>query len=1517
MRITLIIDGIMRDFHLPEKIKGQVWINKSDYDEKLLIVEATDGRWALTERRDYTRLMNVTHYADKASGSVEVISDGKLFLQGKQLVVFQVIPSGIKGFLLIVDEEIKNGFFEHYSLNRDREIQIGKDSGCEICYRNSYVSGHHATLTHNGEEWVLSSSGRNGTFLNGRLIELEKVSPGDTIRILDLIIVIGFDEVAINNPDNSVRVSLDMAVAPEPEAADKEEVEGETYYYRLPRFKKSIETFELKIDPPPADQVGDEMPLLMTIGPSATMGLTSLVTGVYSVSRAINTGNWTSAIPSMVMCIGMLLGSVLWPIISKNYTRKQKEKKERIRQTKYTKYLKECKRAVAAETKRQRDILLENYPSTDTCLNMVLTCSDTLWQRNNKQNDFLYIKLGTGTLKLDADIKYQERRFSISEDNLENEMFEFCESEKVIDYAPITFSLREHFLTAIVATEAELENYIKGLLVQLLYSYGYDELKLVFIMDEAQYQRFSYVRWLPHTWNEQHSFRFIATNAEETKSLSRYLDSLLDDENDEKEEELKSPNYIIFALNRDLALRTSVLKRIYASKNRHNISVISCVGELNQVPKDMQAVIRIRNGEGSVVYKSDDSAENILFRDDVSTKKDIEQFAIILANTFLDMDDDGKNLPKTYQFMKMMEAGSLKDLNIINRWRENDPTTSLKAQIGIDSLGDLIYLDLHQKAHGPHGLVAGMTGSGKSEFIITYILSLAVNYHPYEVAFVLIDYKGGGMAKTFEKLPHTVGIITNLDGSAIQRSLMSIESELKVREEIFAETSKRLGESNIDIYKYQKYYREGKVSRPLPHLFVISDEFAELKAQQPEFMQQLISTARIGRSLGVHLILATQKPAGVVDDQIWSNSRFRICLKVQDRNDSMDMLKRPEAANLIETGRFYMQVGYNEMFQLGQSAWAGADYVEGEDKTAEGELTVINRLGIPIMIGRVKTAKVRKAEKQVDKIVSYIGEIAKEEHLQQIRLWEEPLSEHPLVDELEKKYQYKAKKNVLKPLVGEVDIPSAQKKDALYIPLSDMGNVLVYGAAEGGKTTFLHALIYSLIRHHAPNEINLYILDFYTEILGCYREAPQVADVVYAFDKDKIRRLFKLLMADVKERRAKLGQYGGSYKIYQEQNDDMPAKIVIIHNYGIFRELYQDEGEQLDYLAREGVKYGIYFVLTAAGYGAIRMSMLQNFKLIYALQLNDPSDYSTILGKTGGLIPAAFKGRGLYRNESINEFQTAYISKDDVPMAAIGALVEVLKESVEMPEGHTKSLDTLPNHLSKAYFVEKGAEITDTHWPIAVDVTNDEIVYQSCDEQNIHMIYSEGNQYRAFCRGLLGMVPDNKKLIVIDSTGDLSGVKIGNGRHATTYKEIEAVILELFDLVLKRNNDWKDMGMPGELPESYEPVYVMITGLASLMDAIPDDQLLERLKLILLKTQTVFRIYLYVADSSKTVLYERQDWYTSQCKNKTIIWIGPGYLSQRRAYARVDLPKEYDRDAANQGACVADGEVRFVQLLEG
>ena len=202
-------------------------------------------------------------------------------------------------------------------------------------------------------------------------------------------------------------------------------------------------------------------------------------------------------------------------------------------------------------------------------------------------------------------------------------------------------------------------------------------------------------------------------------------------------------------------------------------------------------------------------------------------------------------------------------------------------------------------------------------------------------------------------------------------------------------------------------YREGKVKEPISHLFIISDEFAELKDQQPDFMDQLISTARIGRSLGVHLILATQKPAGVVDDQIWSNSKFKVCLKVQDKSDSMDMIKCPDAAALKNPGRFYLQVGYNELFALGQAAWAGAQYYPTEKRKRKVDTGVDFIDNVGNIVKSLETTEtqvfINSKGEELPNIVQYIVNTAKNENISIPTLWLDQIPAVIYIEQLKKK----------------------------------------------------------------------------------------------------------------------------------------------------------------------------------------------------------------------------------------------------------------------------------------------------------------------------------------------------------------------------------------------------------------------------------------------------------------------------------------------------------------------------------
>ena len=552
---------------------------------------------------------------------------------------------------------------------------------------------------------------------------------------------------------------------------------------------------------------------------------------------------------------------------------------------------------------------------------------------------------------------------------------------------------------------------------------------------------------------------------------------------------------------------------------------------------------------------------------------------------------------------------------------------------------------------------------------------------------ILIDYKGGGLAGAFQKgnvkLPHIVGTITNIDKVGLQRSLVSIQSELRRRQIKFNQAREKTDEGTIDIYKYQKLFHDGVVKEPIPHLLIICDEFAELKQQQPDFMDELISVARIGRSLGVHLILATQKPAGVVNDQIRSNSKFGICLKVQDRQDSMDVIKRPDAAELKRAGQFYIQVGNNEYFALGQSAWAGASYEPSDiiKKNVDNSMKFVSNIGSVIKkIDDTKRAPVKKDGEQLTNIVKYIYELGKNENIHLKPLWLENIPEIIMLDKTKEKYKIEKKENEVIPVIGEYDDPYNQRQGPVELDFKKQGNIIVYGNAESGKETLISTMVYDIITTYTVREAQMYLLDFGSEALKIFKDAPHVGDVVLSTDAEKINRLFEMIQREMKRRTEVLSNYGGDIKLYiKDTGIPMPQIIVVINNYEGFVENY---GEKYDdillTLCREGIKYGIIFVLTASAYNSVRYRLSQNFRQKIALQLNNEDDFLNIIEGVNKKRPAHVFGRGLIKYSDVYEFQTARICEPERWNSFVKD--EIKKLNSEYTE-RAVSIPVLPNQI--------------------------------------------------------------------------------------------------------------------------------------------------------------------------------------------------------------------------------------------
>lgn len=1484
MIVNLIKKQQMYSLKLPMKVKGQYWIRDNDtYGKKrdLIGIEAIDGEWVM-----------------KSNALVSIIGESNerlkaISLQENAFLNLKLRDSDERVILVTHPVENDRQIFEKYLVQDGVTLNIGRSAQNQIVHPNKYISSFHAQLKCHGDSWELEDlDSTNGTYVNGKRAKKEKLNIGDIVYIMGLQIIVGKRFLAVNNPEGALQLNTTCLIPFKNQDLEEKEAEEreQKHFYRSPRFCREIKPLELKIDPPPQREKLETVPLALMLGPAITMGMASVGTGAISVINTMNNhGSIMTAMPTVIMSFSMLLGTILWPILTKRNEKKVKAAYEKSRQEKYFQYLNTIKDMIKRATSEQKSILEENLISSKECINRILQKDRRLWERMPAHGDFLSLRLGVGNKPLNADIKYTERKFEMQDDALLDAMFMLGKEKKVLDNVPICISLKKDNKLGIVGHRQEVNDLTKSLLLQVVTLHSYDEVKIVMLLNENEVSDWESFFYTSHIWNKDKTVRFLATNGEEAKALSSVLDEEFQNRinNKQNTKDMPLPYYVFVAADKQLSDRCEVMRKLMEYKGEAGYSIVMLYDELRDLPKETISVVEVCATHGKLYDKNDISGNVQEFVPELIASDELHEVVDVLANLELDISDETYALPSAVTFLEMFGVGRVSYLNTLQRWKENNPTITLQTPIGVDAEGELAYLDLHEKYHGPHGLVAGMTGSGKSEFIITYILSLAVNFHPDEVAFILIDYKGGGLAGAFEdeergiRLPHLAGTITNLDGASVKRSLISIQSELRRRQSIFNEARKIANEGTMDIYKYQTLYRNHVVTEPIPHLFIISDEFAELKAQQPEFMEQLISTARIGRSLGVHLILATQKPAGVVDDQIWSNSKFRVCLKVQDKADSMDMIKCPDAAELSQTGRYYLQVGFNEYFALGQSAWCGADYTPQEqvEKKTEHIITMIDHLGRVVKEARPQkehAAIEEKKIKQVVAVVKYLSDLAMEEKVSVRPLWLPAIPGKILVKDIYEKYHVQEEFMKLHPLVGEYDDPFNQKQFPVRVNFSEEGNCLIYGASGSGKIQFFEAMIYAMLLHHNANELHIYLLDFGSETLKVYENAPQVGGVVLAHEEDRLRNLIKMLTEEVEKRKRLFSEYGGDIQTYLKNSGNLiPNILVMINNYAGLTEAYEDMEEKLLYLFRDGTKYGIYFCLAVNGANGIRYRAAQNFAQVFTLQLNDQTDYPVIVGKTEGVLPAKHKGRGLVRFDKVYEFQTAYCSMENQQEF----LRSFCKELLQTATTTARKIPVLPEYVSADVLKPYVKDIA--HIPVGIAKEKLNVTTISLLKEYIYTVTSTDriNALRtAVSIGEICSFMPDIHVEIWNIEKSLTTDKVGNA--VIINDQFEHAVVRLFDEIVRRNNTYKDAGMDDSVLETYQRSVIVVCGIERLFTMLSEDGR-DKLKVFLEKGQSEYRVHFIIADEAKQLsAYAAEGWYRKNVNNANGLWIGDGVAEQ-------------------------------------
>lgn len=1496
MRISLIKKDKIENFILPSQIHGNYWITDRNKDGK--------------ERNFINIIEDTSHWRMISNYEINIYIDNEYY---ESVILeynkFYTLKVDKEEDALIYCSEVYENNIVQLMAKTDFDIMIGNKNTCQICYNSQYIAEEQARLIYKNNEWnIINLSVKNPIYINNEAVNSKRLNNGDVVFIMGLKLTIIKNNVIINNTGN-IKIDVNLfAEAKFPKQTIKEFADSEEeiplykdtdYFFKAPRFKSIMERIPLQIDPAPQKEKEDKTPIIYIIGPMLTMGLTSAVTIFSTINNVVSKGNsLKDALPSLIIAGAMLITLILWPLLTKQYQKKQQKENEQIRRKKYFEYIENKRNFVRNVMKQQTEYLNESYPPLEELKKIIMYRKTNLWEREIEHEDFLRLRIGLGTEPVNMEISYPQEHFSMEEDDLKDILKNLVNDSKDLENVPITVSFADKYVSSIVGETPVIEKITYGLILQLIAYHSYDDLKLVFFTQTEKEDYWYFAKVLPHCWNDDKSLRYFATNIDEMKQISSYLEGVFqsrmyDENNPNSVRNLDykhhKPYYFIITDNLKDVREIEIIKDVLEQKVNVGFSILILNDKLTNLPNECMDFICIGHNNRSVIFEGAlTTNRQKKFTVDVDNNLNLNEFCVKLANIPIDISKSDANFPKVITFLEMYNVGKVEQLNSLNRWEANAPINSLQVPIGVDKQGNLFKLDLHEKFHGPHGLIAGMTGSGKSELIITYILSLAVNYNPDEVSFIVIDYKGGGVAGAFEnketgvKLPHIAGTITNLDTVEMNRSLVSIESELRRRQKAFNKARELSNESTIDIYKYQRLYRNGVVNEPISHLFIICDEFAELKIQQPEFMDQLISTARIGRSLGVHLILATQKPSGVVDDQIWSNSRFRICLKVQEKEDSIDMIKSPDAALLKDVGRFYLQVGYNEFYAQGLSAWCGAQYIPTDKlkKKVDSSIDFIDNIGYVVksVDQDKKGSNTRNNGEQLSNIVNYLIQESQKANISSRKLWLDRIPDIILVDNLKKKYSYKIEENIINPVIGEYDDPGDQKQGLLTLNLSNDGNAIIYGSSGSGKSVLISSLIYSTIIDHGVDEVNFYILDFGSEVLKIFYKAPQIGDILLINDTEKIGNLFKTLYSIMNERKKLFVNYNGDFNFYNKKSSKkLPLIVVIINNYEAFYEVYDRNEEQLVQLTREGPKYGVVFVITVNGANTIRYKLKQNFKQEFVLQMNDSMDYSLILGNTNKVYPSKAIGRGILRKDKIYEFQTAYPSNPDDMAEYIADVCDKLKNNAY---NFASQIAILPEIVTAENINSRLRGLNSI--PIGIEKNTLEISEWDFNNNYATIITaSEFYNMKYFISpfiGQFGEVPDCT-VLVVDSLKEVDALQ---PKPNTYYydKEFDNVINSLYTNISKQYDIYTKNNYNNEALSKVKPLICIIVGIESLLLKLSDEvkKTFESLVKMGSSTQTIKFVLIDSVDVFKKIEYDT--WYKEVSKNNQGIWLGNGIADQ-------------------------------------
>lgn len=1128
----------------------------------------------------------------------------------------------------------------------DSGALIGRGVGVDVPLSDPLVSKRHARLeVERGQLTLVDLNSANGLVVDGLTVPRATLSLGDHVEIGgSRVQVVGLSQ------------STDDALGPSSK--------GTNVFTRSPRVEVRFQGERHTLPALPSDEDPQPFPFLIMLAP--------LIMGVVLFT-------FTQSLLSVIF-IALSPLMIVGSFISGKVARKAKLKRQIAR---FERKLCELAQRMEETRDTERAIRAQESPSTFEVVQSAERREQLLWNRRPEHWNFLNLNLGVGaSWSRTSIVCAPDSERTLPE--FEFRAREFADVHKLIDAVPIIESLPLAGGIGVVASVNDGAEYVHGLIAQLTGLHSPCDLALAALVNPGATVEFDWMKWLPHATAAQDMLEApaLAHNSASGQRLLAKLEELIDlrasDASTQRHgQELRALDRAssVYGLAQQLSQNNRIpnnqtptppallvlvvdpapvdrgrLIQLFERGAAVGVFPIWLTTELSSLPAVCRTYVEIfdhMNDEGqSAVSRGRTGRVSYVRLGEVIESVELQTLSCERATFYarslspvIDasrVEPDSSDLPGSVALLELLgrELGSDSSA-VVDRWRQTEsirdrrqgaqkrkvqPPT-LRALVGQAGL-DAMHLDL--RAQGPHALVGGTTGSGKSEFLQAWVLGMAAEYSPDRVTFLFVDYKGGTAFADCVRLPHCVGLVTDLSPHLVRRALTSLRAEIQHRERLLNRKKAK------DLLELEK---RGDPECP-PSLVIVIDEFAALSVEIPEFVDGVVDLAQRGRSLGMHLIMATQRPAGVMRENLRANTNLRIALRMADESDSVDVIGQSTAAHIDSSfpGRGIVKSGPGRLLQF-QTGNLGGWTTSGQ---VQSRSVQVSELGF----GSGKSWEPTRPElsepertglKDITRLVDTIRESANlAQILEPRRPWLDELASTYDLAELPLRSDHRLPFSVC-------DDPERQEQYVVSFDPEFEGNIGFFGAGGSGKTTALRTLAIAAALGSSVDPVHVYGVDCGGGGLRMLEELPHVGSIVAGEDHERVRRLFTYLKGVVDNRVDGFAEANAvTSGVHRSSHTSIaaPRILLLVDGMAAFRQQHEFGAETsvfqfFQQLLAEGRRVGVHIALTADRPGSVPPSVMAGLQKRVILRLAEDTDYVALDAPRGVLSTGSPAGRAL------------------------------------------------------------------------------------------------------------------------------------------------------------------------------------------------------------------------------------------------------------------------------------------------